>query len=58
MSPFMGFSLMDEAFFAPQISFGGMNGFTSLATFNDGGNVKRTSTSTTFMNGKKIMTKK
>lgn len=61
MSPFMGLSLMDDAFFAPQFSFGGMNGFTSLSTFNDGGgggNMKRTSTSTTFINGKKVMTKK
>lgn len=63
MSPFMPFSLMDDPFYAPQIAFAGMNGgFTSLTNFNDGGgggaNVKRTSTSTTFVNGKKIMTKK
>lgn len=48
----------------------GMNGgFTSLATFSNGsshhggggmggGNVKRTSTSTSFVNGKKVVTKK
>lgn len=45
---------------------GGGNGFSSFSSFNSafghggggGGAVKRTSTSTTFVNGKKLMTKK
>jgi DnaJ homolog subfamily B member 6 len=66
MSPFMSFSLMDDMF-APH-AFGGLSamngGFTSLSTFNGsmggggGGNVKRISTSTSFVNGKKVVTKK
>lgn len=58
---------MDDMF-APQMGingFGGMNGgFTSLSTFSNashgggGGNVKRISTSTSFVNGKKVVTKK
>lgn len=63
MSPFLSFSLMDDMFSNP---FGGMNsmnnGFTSLSTFNNGGHsggsVKRISTSTSFVNGKKVTTKK
>ncbi|XP_070496123.1 dnaJ homolog subfamily B member 6 isoform X2 [Chironomus tepperi] len=61
MSPFLSFSLMDDMFSHP---FGGMNsgGFTSLSTFSNGGNhsgnVKRISTSTSFVNGKKVTTKK
>lgn len=65
MSPFLSFSLMDDMFSRP---FGGMNsGFTSLSTFSNGlqsggggggGNVKRISTSTSFINGKKVTTKK
>lgn len=49
--------------------FSGGNGFSSFSSFNSnfghgggggggGGAVKRTSTSTTFVNGKKLMTKK
>lgn len=66
MSPFLGFSLMDDMF-SPH-AFGGINamngGFTSLSTFSNGshggggGNVKRISTSTSFVNGKKVVTKK
>jgi DnaJ homolog subfamily B member 6 len=64
MSPFLSFSLMDDMFSHP---YGGMNsmnsGFTSLSTFSGsggggGGNVKRISTSTSFINGKKVTTKK
>lgn len=63
MSPFLSFSLMDDMF---SHSFGGINsmnsGFTSLSTFSNGshggGNVKRISTSTSFVNGKKVTTKK
>jgi DnaJ family protein B protein 6 len=64
MSPFLSFSLMDDMF---SHSFnGGLNsmgnGFTSLSTFSNGahasGNVKRISTSTSFVNGKKVTTKK
>uniref|UniRef100_A0A6B2EDE8 Putative molecular chaperone dnaj superfamily n=1 Tax=Phlebotomus kandelakii TaxID=1109342 RepID=A0A6B2EDE8_9DIPT len=62
MSPFMGISLMDDFF---SMDNGGMNGaFTSFSSFNTagggggGGAVKRTSTSTTFVNGKKLMTKR
>uniref|UniRef100_A0A1B0CAZ4 Uncharacterized protein n=1 Tax=Lutzomyia longipalpis TaxID=7200 RepID=A0A1B0CAZ4_LUTLO len=62
MSPFMGISLMDDFF--TMDGGGGMNGaFTSFSSFNTaggggGGAVKRTSTSTTFVNGKKLMTKR
>jgi DnaJ homolog subfamily B member 6 len=67
MSPFLSFSLMDDMF-APH-GFGMNSGFTSLSTFNNssmvgngigggGGNVKRISTSTSFINGKKVTTKK
>lgn len=65
MSPFLSFSLMDDMF-SPH-AFGGLNsmngGFTSLSTFNGshgggGGNVRRISTSTSFVNGKKVVTKK
>lgn len=66
MSPFLGFSLMDDMFASH--AFGGLSamnngGFTSLSTFNGshgggGGNVKRISTSTSFINGKKVVTKK
>ncbi|XP_037918255.1 dnaJ homolog subfamily B member 6 isoform X2 [Hermetia illucens] len=63
MSPMMGCSMMDYFFNADAPS----NGFTSFSSFNSisngsggggGGAVKRTSTSTTFVNGKKIMTKR
>jgi DnaJ homolog subfamily B member 6 len=60
MSPLMSFSLMDN-FFGNEV--GGFNGgFTSISSFNGStggsGAVKRTSTSTTFVNGKKVMTKR
>ncbi|XP_055591870.1 dnaJ homolog subfamily B member 6-A isoform X2 [Uranotaenia lowii] len=68
MSPFMSFNLMDEFFNADPMSHhhrgggvggGGGGGFTSISEFSMGGGpVKRTSTSTTFVNGKKLMTKK
>jgi len=59
MNPFMG--LMDDFF-----QNGSGNGFSSFSTFSNGGfgggggggATKRTSTSTTFFNGKKIMTKR
>lgn len=57
-SPFMGMGLMDD-FFSPTPS----NGFSSISSmsFSNGssnGAMKRTSTSTTFVNGKKLMTRK
>lgn len=68
MSPFLSFSLMDDMFSPHALGgFNAMNGggFTSLSTFNGGhhgggggGNVKRISTSTSFINGKKVVTKK
>ncbi|XP_055619138.1 dnaJ homolog subfamily B member 6 isoform X1 [Toxorhynchites rutilus septentrionalis] len=62
MSPFMSFNLMDEFFNADPMAHrggGGGGGFTSISEFSVGsGPVKRTSTSTTFVNGKKLMTKK
>ncbi|XP_052567555.1 dnaJ homolog subfamily B member 6-B, partial [Culex pipiens pallens] len=68
MSPFMSFNLMDEFFNADPMAHrggggggGGIGGggFTSISEFSVGsGPVKRTSTSTTFVNGKKLMTKK
>ncbi|XP_053685084.1 dnaJ homolog subfamily B member 6 isoform X1 [Sabethes cyaneus] len=60
MSPFMSFNLMDEFFNAdPMAHRGGGGGFTSISEFSVGsGPMKRTSTSTTFVNGKKLMTKK
>lgn len=61
MSPFMSFNLMDDFFNADPMGHrgGGGGGFTSISEFSVGsGPVKRTSTSTTFVNGKKLMTKK
>ncbi|XP_058462713.1 dnaJ homolog subfamily B member 6 isoform X1 [Malaya genurostris] len=61
VSPFMSFNLMDEFFNADPMAHrgGGGGGFTSISEFSVGsGPVKRTSTSTTFVNGKKLMTKK
>lgn len=59
MNPFMG--LMDDFLNGGS----GNNGFSSLSTFSNGGfggsvggATKRTSTSTTFYNGKKLMTKR
>ncbi|KAL5287241.1 DNAJB6 family protein [Megaselia abdita] len=59
MSPMIGLSMMDNFF--PEMPSN--NGFSTFSSFNfssNGGNsaIKRTSTSTTFTNGKKIMTKK
>lgn len=60
MSPFMGFSMMDDFF-----QGNGRTGYSSFQSINasshlgnGGGAVKRTSTSTTFSNGKKITTKR
>lgn len=60
MSPFMGVSLMDD-FFNPDMSGNGFSSISSISSFSNGpanGGVKRTSTSTTFVNGKKLMTRK
>uniref|UniRef100_A0A182TPE0 J domain-containing protein n=1 Tax=Anopheles melas TaxID=34690 RepID=A0A182TPE0_9DIPT len=55
MTPLINFSLMDDFFSgAPR---GGMSSVSEY-TIGGGGPVKRTSTSTTFINGKKLMTKK
>ncbi|XP_035892971.1 dnaJ homolog subfamily B member 6 isoform X2 [Anopheles stephensi] len=58
MTPLMSFGLMDDFFnsghMAPR---GGMSSVSELS-YSGGGPVKRTSTSTTFINGKKLMTKK
>lgn len=60
MSPFMGFSMMDDFF-----QGNGRTGYSSFQSINasvnqnvGNGAVKRTSTSTTFSNGKKITTKR
>lgn len=61
MNPFMSVSYMDD-FFNTDPS----NGFSSIASYNtsfsnvgsNNGAAKRTSTSTTFVNGKKMMTRK
>lgn len=69
-SPFMGFQMMDDFFRVDGDGFGASsgNGFTSISTVNTfgggggggggGGRFKRTSTSTSIVNGKKITTKK
>lgn len=59
VSPFMGVSLMDDFFGQAPPS----NGFSSISSMSFGNapgnsNMKRTSTSTTFVNGKKLMTRK
>lgn len=64
MSPMLRYSMVDLFFNADMPT----NGFTSFSSFNSvssggggggsGGAVKKTSTSTTFVNGKKIMTKR
>uniref|UniRef100_A0A182W9D8 J domain-containing protein n=1 Tax=Anopheles minimus TaxID=112268 RepID=A0A182W9D8_9DIPT len=58
MTPLMSFGLMDDFFnnghMAPR---GGMSSVSEYS-YSGGGPVKRTSTSTTFVNGKKLMTKK
>lgn len=65
MNPFMGMSMMDD-FFRMDNGYGGHsgNGFTSIQTMNTsfgggggGGSFKRTSQSTSIVNGKKITTK-
>jgi DnaJ homolog subfamily B member 6 len=59
MSPLMSISMMDNFFGSEMGGFNG--GFTSISSFNGstgGSGVKRTSTSTTFVNGKKVMTKR
>lgn len=65
MSPMLGYSMMDY-FFNPEMN--NANGFQSFSSFSsvsnggahtsNSGAVKRTSTSTTFVGGKKIMTKR
>lgn len=66
-SPFGGLQLMDSFFGAPAMGNGGFSSFSTLSSFgamNGGGGgcgngaVKRTSTSTTFVNGKKLVTKR
>lgn len=68
-SPFVGFHLMDNLLGMDQRDgghhqVGFHSGFSSLSTFNGsngfggGGGMKRTSTSTTFAHGKKIVTKR
>uniref|UniRef100_A0A182SBD3 J domain-containing protein n=1 Tax=Anopheles maculatus TaxID=74869 RepID=A0A182SBD3_9DIPT len=58
MTPLMSFGLMDDFFsnghMAPR---GGMSSVSEFS-YSGSGPVKRTSTSTTFINGKKLMTKK
>lgn len=59
MNPFMGVSLMDDYFGQAPAN----NGFTSISSMSfsnapGNSNMKRTSTSTTFVNGKKLMTRK
>ncbi|XP_031631797.1 dnaJ homolog subfamily B member 6-A, partial [Contarinia nasturtii] len=59
INPFMGVSLMDDFFGRAPAS----NGFTSISSMSfsnapGNSNMKRTSTSTTFVNGKKLMTRK
>lgn len=59
MNPFMGVSLMDD-FFNPNQPTNGFSSISSMTFSNNSGNgaMKRTSTSTTFVNGKKLMTRK
>jgi len=59
MNPMIGLSMMDS-FFPEMPSNNGYSSFTSFNVSSNGGNsaIKRTSTSTTFTNGKKIMTKR
>lgn len=68
-SPFGGLQLMDN-FFGVPMGNGGGGGFSSFSTLSSfgamnggagggaNGAVKRTSTSTTFVNGKKLVTKR
>lgn len=59
MNPFMGVSLMDD-FFSPAPATNGFSSISSMSFSNgpSNGAMKRTSTSTTFANGKKLMTRK
>lgn len=70
-SPFGGLQLMDSFFGAPAMGHGGFSSFSTLSSFGGQGGgggmggggcgngaVKRTSTSTTFVNGKKLVTKR
>lgn len=71
-SPFGGLQLMDSFFGAPAMGNGGFSSFSTMSSFgalNGGGGgggmggcgngaVKRSSTSTTFVNGKKLVTKR
>uniref|UniRef100_A0AAG5DJB2 J domain-containing protein n=1 Tax=Anopheles atroparvus TaxID=41427 RepID=A0AAG5DJB2_ANOAO len=59
MTPFMSINLMDDFFNTGQVAHRG-GGISSISEFSMGGGgpVKRTSTSTTFINGKKMMTKR
>lgn len=59
MNPFMGVSLMDD-FFGQAPSSNGFSSISSMSFSSAPGNssMKRTSTSTTFVNGKKLMTRK
>ncbi|XP_053680651.1 dnaJ homolog subfamily B member 6 [Anopheles nili] len=58
MTPFMSINLMDDFFNNGHMAQ--RSGISSISEFSMGGGgpVKRTSTSTTFINGKKLMTKK
>uniref|UniRef100_A0A182N2L4 J domain-containing protein n=1 Tax=Anopheles dirus TaxID=7168 RepID=A0A182N2L4_9DIPT len=59
MTPFMSINLMDDFFNNGHMAQ--RSGVSSISEFSMGGGVgpvKRTSTSTTFINGKKLMTKK
>uniref|UniRef100_A0A0K8TPE7 Putative dnaj-class molecular chaperone n=1 Tax=Tabanus bromius TaxID=304241 RepID=A0A0K8TPE7_TABBR len=64
MTPSLGISMMDYFFNAeaPSNNFTSFSSFNTISNGNSGhgghGSVKRTSTSTTFVNGKKIMTKR
>lgn len=57
----MGVSLMDDLFNA-DMPGNGFQSISSISSFSNGpsnnGAMKRTSTSTTFVNGKKLMTRK
>ncbi|XP_058054519.1 dnaJ homolog subfamily B member 6 isoform X2 [Anopheles bellator] len=60
MTPFMSINLMDDFFNAadPMAHRSGVSSISEFSMGGGGGPVKRTSTSTTFVNGKKLMTKR
>ncbi|XP_049292601.1 dnaJ homolog subfamily B member 6 isoform X1 [Anopheles funestus] len=58
MTPLMSFGLMDDFFNNGHMAQRGGMSSVSEYSYSGGGPVKRTSTSTTFVNGKKLMTKK